>query len=146
MEFEGIFCPNCGTKNEEETVEKKIVEQEMEEIENKNKSIAVEKNNFTQATYNLREEEGKKNSPETKVCVIEKPPTEKKVFGIWSLITGILGLCTFGAFLVPEILAIVFGAVSLKNEKSQGLAIAGLVCGIIALLLVMFFMVIGIFA
>lgn len=60
MEFEGIFCPNCGTKNEEETVEKKIVEQEMEEIENKNKSIAVEKNNFTQATYNLREEEGKK--------------------------------------------------------------------------------------
>ncbi|MBY9003156.1 MAG: hypothetical protein KGD73_04230 [Candidatus Lokiarchaeota archaeon] len=69
--------------------------------------------------------------------------------GIIALIFGIIGCCCawiipipFVPFLFP-IVAIVFGAIGIKKDDSSGMAIAGLVLGIIdvvciALILVVF--------
>jgi hypothetical protein len=62
--------------------------------------------------------------------------------GIIALIFGIIGLCCawiipipFVPFLFP-IVAIVFGAIGIKKDDSHGMAIAGLVLGIISLVCV----------
>ncbi|MHA1107151.1 MAG: hypothetical protein ACTSPN_15770 [Promethearchaeota archaeon] len=62
--------------------------------------------------------------------------------GIIALIFGIIGLCCawlipipFVPFLFP-IVAIVFGAIGIKKDDSNGMAIAGLVLGIISVICV----------
>lgn len=67
-----------------------------------------------------------------------KDPKQMNGFGIVSLVTGIVGL--YYPFLAP--VAIVFGAIGL-NRRQRGMAVAGLVLGIVsivlwALILVMF--------
>ena len=62
--------------------------------------------------------------------------------GIISLIFGIIGLCC--AWLIPipyvpflfPIVAIVFGAIGIKKDDSNGMSIAGLVLGIISVICV----------
>lgn len=63
-------------------------------------------------------------------------------FAIASLVTGILALITYYGAFVFGILAIVFGAIALKRirengQKGRGMAIAGLICGIVALVAVL---------
>jgi hypothetical protein len=60
--------------------------------------------------------------------------------GIVALIFGIIGLCCgwalaffyFSGFVISAI-AIIFGAIGIKKDDSSGMAIAGLVLGIISL-------------
>lgn len=64
------------------------------------------------------------------------PRTMEKsnVFGIISLVMGIVGLMTFGAMLVPQLAAVVCGHVSLHREKPRrGFAMAGLIMGYVSL-------------
>lgn len=51
--------------------------------------------------------------------------------GIASLVLGIIGLVSCGLLIVPEILAVIFGAIDRKDGKMPPMAIAGLTCGII---------------
>jgi len=53
-----------------------------------------------------------------------------KTFGILALVFGIIGFFTLGA---TGILAIIFGAIGLSKDEERGLAIAGLVLGIVSL-------------
>lgn len=53
--------------------------------------------------------------------------------GIVSLVCGILGIFTFGLASIP---AIIFGALGLgRGKKNQGLALAGLILGIVTIFL-----------
>ena len=62
-------------------------------------------------------------------------------FAIASLVLGILGLVSCGfTFSIAPLLALIFGAVGMKqirvrNEAGRGLAVAGLVMGIVGLVL-----------
>lgn len=62
-----------------------------------------------------------------------------KVFGIISLVCGILGLiccCTGWFSIVLGVAAVVLGILSInKQEDAKGMAIAGIVCGGLGLLL-----------
>lgn len=64
-------------------------------------------------------------------------PTESKAFSIVSLVTGILSVligccCNPYIAIILGVVAIVFAALSKKkNGKFGGLAVAGLVCGIV---------------
>jgi hypothetical protein len=64
----------------------------------------------------------------------QAPPQDPpKGFAITSLVLGILSLVAFYGGIVLGPLAIIFGAISLaKRRGGRGMAIAGLVCGIIA--------------
>ena len=53
---------------------------------------------------------------------------------IASLVLGIVGLVSCGAFMVPEVLAIVFGLVGIKDKKhKRGMAIAGTILGVVSI-------------
>lgn len=64
-------------------------------------------------------------------------------FGIASLVLGILAICTFGVFLIPEILGLVFGIIDITyKDRRHGFDVVGITTSIIALLLfliIMFF-------
>lgn len=56
------------------------------------------------------------------------------VLGIISMVLGIISVVTFGAFLLPQLGAIVCGHISLSREKTRrGFAISGLIMGYICL-------------
>jgi hypothetical protein len=75
-------------------------------------------------------------------------------FAIASLVLGILALITYYGAFVFGVLAIIFGAIALKRirnnpgQKGRGMAIAGLICGIVALIamLIIFSVVASAFA
>ncbi len=56
---------------------------------------------------------------------------ETDSYGIASLVLGIVGLVSCGILIVPQILAIIFGAMDRKDGKMPPMAIAGLTCGIV---------------
>ncbi len=59
---------------------------------------------------------------------------QSNVFGIISMVMGIIGLITFGAMMLPQIAAIICGHVSLRREKPRrGFALAGLIMGYLSL-------------
>lgn len=61
---------------------------------------------------------------------------QSNAFGVASLVCSVLSWIVFGIILAP--LGIIFGAVSLsRNEKNCGLAIAGIIVGSIALLVLL---------
>lgn len=69
-------------------------------------------------------------STQEKFIQQKKDPKEMNGFGIVSLVTGIVGL--YYPFLAP--VAIVFGAIGL-NKRQRGMAVAGLVLGIVSIVL-----------
>lgn len=111
MEFEGVFCPNCGAKNEE--------------ITNGN-SNGVMATGINQS------------------FVMEKPKKKSNVVAILSLICGIFSVCTFGVFIIPDILAIIFGVLSKQEEKRPQIGNVGLVCGIISVAIFVLLMIVGV--
>ena len=71
-----------------------------------------------------------------------------KVFGILALICGLIGLAggwflgffiPYGAFIIPG-LAIVLGIIGIIVDDSKGLGIAGLILGVIGLIVAVVFM------
>ncbi len=66
-------------------------------------------------------------------------PKPSSGFAITSLVCGILSIlccyCTLGVTVIPAIMAIIFGIVAQKKGQSKGLSIAGIITGVIGLLL-----------
>ena len=61
-------------------------------------------------------------------------PKKHSGLSIASLVLGIVGLVSCGAFMVPEVLAIVFGLVGIKDKKhKRGMAIAGTILGVVSI-------------
>ena len=61
-------------------------------------------------------------------------PKKHSGLSIASLVLGIVGLVSCGALMVPEVLAIVFGLVGIKDKKhKRGMAIAGTILGIVSI-------------
>lgn len=66
--------------------------------------------------------------------------SDNPVFGILSLVAGILGIVMacccgiFGWLAIPfDLAAIVLGIIGMKKNSGKGMALAGLICGIVAL-------------
>ena len=149
---EGLFCPECGTKYDEEQVKKESQKDELNakaEIEKAKveaEKLAKEKAEHEaeiakQATeqQRLANERIEKEAELTRLKMereqAKKDENEGKVMGILSLILGIISLGTFGVFLIPEILGIVFAFNGKKQGKMRGTSLAGLVCSIISLVI-----------
>jgi hypothetical protein len=65
------------------------------------------------------------------------PPSQRTGLGIASLVLGILSLCSSWVFIcggIFGVVAVVLGALGL-NTKGRGMAIAGIIMGVVALLL-----------
>ena len=61
-------------------------------------------------------------------------PKKHSGLSIASLVLGIVGLVSCGALMVPEVLAIVFGLVGIKDKKhKRGMAIAGTILGVVSI-------------
>jgi Domain of unknown function (DUF4190) len=78
------------------------------------------------------------------------PHTRTNGFAVASMILGIVGAVGMCVFVVPSLLAIIFGAVALSQIKNhpetysgRGMAIAGLVLGIVALVALALFVIIA---
>jgi hypothetical protein len=69
--------------------------------------------------------------------------TDRKGFATASLVLGIVGIlcCCFSwVATIPGILAIIFGALGTKSSK-KGMAIAGIICGAVAIILGIFMLI-----
>ena len=67
---------------------------------------------------------------------VQQAEESKKHSGlsIASLVLGIVGLVSCGTLMVPEVLAIVFGLVGIKDKKhKRGMAIAGTILGVVSI-------------
>lgn len=62
-----------------------------------------------------------------------KPKSDKKTFGLWSMILGLSGLLI--PLFINNIAAIALGIVGLLKENSKGMSITGVVSGGIGLLI-----------
>ncbi|QCR18373.1 DUF4190 domain-containing protein [Agrococcus sp. SGAir0287] len=62
-----------------------------------------------------------------------RPKSDKKTFGLWSMILGLSGLLL--PFFVNNLAAIVLGIFGLIRENSKGMSITGLVSGGVGLLI-----------
>ena len=88
------------------------------------------------------------DSPSYDTHSYDTPSSEgSKVFGIISLVCGILSLlccCTGWIGLVLSIAAIVLGILSInKQEDARGMAIAGIVCGGVGVILALIMVIMG---
>ena len=70
-------------------------------------------------------------------------PIPGKGLGIASMVLGIVSLWLCAAF-IPALLAIIFGAVSKNKGYKGGMATAGIVCGIISVVLFFIYIIIGV--
>ena len=69
---------------------------------------------------------------------VSAPEKSSKVFAIISLVCGILGLlcsCCGWIGILVAVAGVVLGIISLNKEDARGMAIAGIVCGGIGLLI-----------
>lgn len=74
-------------------------------------------------------------------------PMKQSGLGIASFVLGIIGLLFCGLLMIPEVLAIVFGLVGIKDKNhKRGLAIAGTILGVISVIGFIAFVLYGIFA
>ena len=61
-------------------------------------------------------------------------PKKHSGLSIASLVLGIVGLVSCGTLMIPEVLAIVFGLVGIKDKKhKRGMAIAGTILGVVSI-------------
>ena len=145
-EVEGLFCPKCGSR-----IEDSISPEEKERLEAKLKQEEEDRRAREKAEQDrIAKERAEKEAELAKVKIeqdrIEKENAEKKraeaeakkaenegkTMAILSMICGIIGLCTCGLFAIPQILGIVFSFMGKKQGKMWGMAKAGLICSIIA--------------
>lgn len=115
---EGIFCPECGTRVDEDT--------------NSEKNITAE--NQTKPSEQVKLQEDDKRA-EIETVNSPKKKSNGKGMAIASLIMGILSICSLGGLLIPEILGIVFAFKSKKGEKMSGIAKAGFICSVLSIII-----------
>lgn len=166
---EGMFCPECGTRVEEEQSQK-IIETEEKSVD---PAIEIERQKTEQARIEkekvetelelakqkieqekLEMERKKQQEVEQKRIQEEqeadkkrkeqkKMENEGKVMSILALIAGICSLLTLGCFVIPEVLGIVFALFGKKAGKMRGAAKAGLICSIISIVLIVAIMILA---
>lgn len=80
------------------------------------------------------------------------PPVARNGFGVTALVLGILGLVTswFVVGIVPGVLAVVFGALGRGRARrgeatNGGSAVAGLILGVLAVVIAIVFIFVGIY-
>jgi type II secretory pathway pseudopilin PulG len=71
------------------------------------------------------------------------PPKKRKGHAVASLVIGITGFCTFGLFLIGSVVGTILGIVALSRERREpatyggrGMAIAGIVLNVAALVMI----------
>lgn len=156
---EGIFCPECGSKHDPEKAKMEASQNELElqrqkteqerlakervkhEAELAKIRLEQEKLEFEKETQRkkfeteekLRIEAEKKSKQEQKA----QQKTEKKedTMSIWSLVCGIISICSFGCLIFPQILGIVFALCSKKQGQMLGLAKIGLLLSILSFII-----------
>ena len=68
-------------------------------------------------------------------------------YGLISMICGIVSVVTFCSWLICiplAVISIIFGVLQMKKGEANGMAVAGIVCAVIALLLQLFLIVFSI--
>lgn len=133
---EGIFCPECGEKYNE-LVKENIKNQEF--IENKQNDNEV-----------INSDSGKKVEKDKEIInnsQNNKDETKEtgRTMAILSLVFGIISLLSCGILIIPEILGIIFGMKGKENKNMSGMASAGLICSIIALVMFLGVFVLSLF-
>lgn len=124
LEDTNMFCDECGTKQPVEQI-----------TEQQPKTSAVPKT--TPLTQNAIPQY--QNIENSNSVVLKKSK-----LGIASLILGIISICTFGAFVIPEIVGIVLGAIALADKKTgNGFPLAGLILSIIGLIILILIIIIA---
>lgn len=86
------------------------------------------------------------NVKKADVPVAKKDPEGLKSsgIGIISCICGVISIGTLGLFVIPEILGIIFGIISLRTKNvKHGVDTVGLVLSIVALVVFVLIMIIG---
>ena len=146
-EVEGVFCPECVSRIDEDISpeEKELLEEKRKQMEEERRArekaeqdkIAKERaeKEVELAKIKIEQDRIEKENAERKRAETEakKVENEGKTMAILSLICGIIGLCTCGLFALPQILGIVFAFLGKKQGKMRGIAKAGLICSIIAI-------------
>lgn len=99
-----------------------------------------------QQTVSQTQDENQGHSTTANVSSTTQQETKKMKnsgLGIASLIIGIVSVCTFGLFIIPEILSLIFGIIAMKDKDSKHeLALVGIVTsGMAALLAVIVYFV-----
>lgn len=71
-------------------------------------------------------------------------PTGSSALAIWALVMGLLSLFLFPTSPITGPLAIIFGAVAISRRRpGQGMSVAGIIMGILALIMLPFWLIMG---
>jgi len=123
------------SENMNDEVIEKINEADAEEIPPAPIAPEAEEPNFTEAEGGSETFAGSANS----YASVDDSEKTAKILGIISLVAGIISLtccCIVGFNIIVSIVAIVTGIISIKKgEIAKGLAIAGIACGVVGLVL-----------
>jgi len=127
---------------EREKVENERLAREKEEAER----VRLEKMEQERAAREKAEQEREEQKRLAKEQAEQKKEAraienEGKVMAVLSLLCGLGAVFTLGYFVVPEILGIVFACLGKKQGKMRGMAKAGLICSIIASLIIIWLFV-----
>lgn len=112
----GVFCPECGFKNEQTN---QIIQESLKQ-ESRQPQVSNEE---------------KSTNVDEKSVDIQDIPNKGKGLEVASLICGIISILTIGLLIIPEVLGIVFAMVSKKSGEMQGTAKAGFICSIVSIVL-----------
>jgi len=127
------FCENCGNKVEiEETVSK--VEETIERVQPE--EVEVQEPVRTYSEQSASSNEAPKPAPEVKPA---STGNGNQGFAIASMVCGIISIlccCCSGLGFITAVAALVLGIIAVnKQYDGKGMAIAGIVCGGIGLLI-----------
>lgn len=114
-------------KQEEERRKAEAIQRE-KEIEERRKAEAIQREKEIEAKREAERIKKEKNEQ-------KKAENEGRVMAVLSLAFGIISLCTFGVFIIPEIVGIVFAFKGKKQGIMRGMAKAGLVCSCISIVI-----------
>lgn len=116
LENADVFCDECGAK---QPIEQAPSQANYQQPQQSSVPMNVSQNYEPISQYNNT---GNTYSVAKKISKM----------GIVSLIMGIISICSCGVLFIPELLGIIFGAISLNDKNTDnGFPIAGLVCSIV---------------
>ncbi len=126
---------------EEKREEARIKEEERRKAEEvQRQKNAEEQRKRAQIEFQKREEAKRIEQEKSEQKRLEN---EGKVMAMLSLIFGIISLCTFGCFFIPEILGIIFAFNGKKQGVMRGQAKAGMICSCISIVVVIGVVILG---
>ena len=144
----GVFCPECGTRNEaeispEEQAKKQEEERiakeknEREEKEKRELELARQKTEQERIAKERAEKEAEAEKAKLELARLEKEKREKKkgsAMETVALVFGIISLVTCGSGIVPGVIALVCALQCKENGEIPSRAKTGMTCGMIGLI------------